>query len=120
MTRFYPDRLKHLTVQKANTEHPYYLVPNEYDDQQPYKVYQRLLEDGEQWALLDDVIPISAPVRLVHGLNDEVVGWQRSQAVMQRLSTQNASLALIKNGDHRLSSASDLNMIESALLQLLR
>ncbi len=118
MTRFYPTRLKDIDPQKDAKSRTFYSVPNEYDDQQPYRVYENMILDGERWCLLDKDIQLSVPVRLIHGMQDDVVEWQRSQAVVEKLISENVVLHLVKGGDHRLSTDEDLRILRHFLLQL--
>jgi pimeloyl-ACP methyl ester carboxylesterase len=119
MTSHYPSRLTELAAQQDASGRRFYAVPNDYDDQAPYAVYQAMLDDGEQYQLLNAPIPITAPVRLIHGLDDDVIPWQRSQAVLSRLTCDQGSLVLLKNGDHRLSKPHELRCIEDQLQGLI-
>ena len=120
MTDYYPARLADSPQLLDARGRRYYAVANEYDDQAPYHITQSLLEDGAHHTLLNAAIAISAPVRLIHGIDDDVVPWQRSQAVMQLLETQRCSLSLIKHGDHRLSKPHELRFIQTQLAELLQ
>jgi len=97
----------------------FYSAPNEYDDQQPYSIYQHLIDDGSSYYLLEHAIELDIPVRLIHGEKDEVVDWQRSQQVLDCLTSSNASLLKVKTGDHRLSTEADLNSIRILLADLI-
>lgn len=119
MTKYYPARLAGLAVQKDALQRPFYSVPNEFDNQQDYLIYQQLIDDGSQHFLLDQNIVLDIPVRLLHGMQDDVVPWQRSQQVLEKLTTTDASLHLLKAGDHRLSGSEDIKLIEYLLANLL-
>ncbi len=119
MTRYYPARLEGLELDVDDQGRKYYNLTNDYDDQQPYRIYQQLIDDAEQWWLLDDPIRLPMPMRLLHGMQDDVVQWQRSQQVLQASTSKDVSLTLIKNGDHRLSREADLALIRSALQNLI-
>lgn len=118
MTKFYPKRLRGLSPQYDDKGRAFYAVANEYDDQQPYSIYQNLIDDGASHFLLDGEIDLDIPIRLVHGIKDNVVEWQRSQQLINSLSSPRASLLTIELGDHRLSTPRDLEAIESVLLAL--
>lgn len=120
MTDYYPARLTDLPQQLDDKGRLYYSVPNKYDDQVPYRITQALLDDGAKHKLLHAAITVSVPVRLIHGIDDDVVPWERSQAVMQQLETQCCSLSLVKHGDHRLSKPHELRFIENQLAELLQ
>lgn len=119
MTRYYPERFTGLNQRKDEQGRYYYDVPNGFDDGQPYYVYQAMIDDGAHHFLLDESIKIAAPVRLIHGMQDDVVEWQRSQQVLEKLQSNDATLTLVKNGDHRLSGADDLALIKQAITSLL-
>ncbi len=119
MTRYYPERMKGLSQNKDEQGLCYYEVPNEFDDGQPYYIYQAMIDNAAQHYLLEKPIRLNAPVRLIHGMQDEIVEWQRSKQVMEQLQSNDVTLTLVKDGDHRLSSASDLMLIEQAIKSLL-
>lgn len=119
MTRYYPERLEGLVPKIDDKSRVFYSAPNEYDDQQPYSIYQHLIDDGSSYYLLEHAIELDIPVRLIHGEKDEVVDWQRSQQVLDCLTSSNASLLKVKTGDHRLSTEADLNSIRILLADLI-
>jgi len=94
-----------------------YLTSQDTDDALP--VTWRLIEDGNDRLLLNDVIHLSCPVRLIHGVSDTDVPWTTSMRLSQQLESQDVSLILIKDGEHRLSRSSDLATIVSVLDALL-
>lgn len=71
------------------------------------------LEEGKQHMLLDkpDLIPITCPVRIIHGVGDSVVPHSIASQLMQQLQATDVKLTLIKDGDHRLSRQQDLQLI---------
>ncbi len=88
--------------------------PSQYSEQ-PYLITQRLIEDGRQYLLLDGPIDIRCPVRILHGMRDSDVPWQRSIALVERLQGEDVALTLLKNGDHRLSNPDDLRRLTGAV-----
>lgn len=119
MTKAYAKRLKGLPLEVDDKSRAYYSVPNEYDDQQPYFIYQKLIDDGASHFLLDGPIDLKIPIRLIHGVEDDVVEWQRSEQVVNGLGGGQASLSLVESGDHRLSRGEDLARIRSLLFELI-
>ena len=93
-------------------------IPSCHDNQEPYPITQRLIDDGEQYCLLDDPIPIDIPVRLVHGLQDRDIDWQTSLKFAEYLHSHEVDITLIKDGDHRLSSDPHLEIIIQTLDRL--
>jgi pimeloyl-ACP methyl ester carboxylesterase len=78
----------------------------------------RLFEDGRRRLLTRAEIPI-CPVRLLHGMSDDAVPRQTSLHLADRLKSRVVVVALVKDGDHRLSSGPDLARLGAALDELL-
>jgi pimeloyl-ACP methyl ester carboxylesterase len=84
----------------------------------PYPITLRLIEDGRRHLLLREPIAVNRPVRLLHGMADPDVPWRTSLAVAERLASQDVAVTLIKDGDHRLSRAADLDRLFAAVAEL--
>ncbi len=93
--------------------------PSEYGD--PYPITRALLEEGERHMLLrgGGPIPISAPVRLLHGQRDPDVPWELSLRVAEAVAGEDVQVVLVKDGDHRLSRPQDLALLRRTLSALL-
>ncbi|MGI9289043.1 MAG: alpha/beta hydrolase [Pseudomonadales bacterium] len=94
-------------------------IPNCYDDGEPYRIGQQLLDEGRQHLLLDGEIPIDVPVRLIQGQLDDDVPWAHALRLMDQLRSADVELQLIKSGDHRLSNSEDLARLTCTLDALL-
>lgn len=81
----------------------------------PYPISKALIEEGRQHLLLHQRIPIHIPVRLFHGKLDHDVPATISQNLYDQLLSKDKNLTLIDQGDHRLSSPSDLELIYKTL-----
>ena len=90
------------------------VLPSAYDPA-GYLYTRALVEDGDRNLVLRGDIPLTCPVRLLHGLADESVPWQQSLRLMQHLDSGDATLTLVKDGDHRLSRAEDLALLARVL-----
>ena len=88
--------------------------PSEYSAE-PYVITRQLIEDGRRHLLLDKPIDIRCPVRILHGMRDSDVAWQRSITLVERLSGTDVTLTLLKTGDHRLSGAADLQRLTAVV-----
>ncbi len=53
-------------------------------------------------------IPITAPVRILQGMLDADVPWRHAIATAEALATDDVTITLIKDGDHRLSTDADI------------
>jgi len=93
-------------------------VPSTYGDK-PYPFTKQLVSDGKQHHILGNSIPLHCPIRLIHGSNDTHVLWRQSLRLMEGVESPDTLLTLIKNGDHRLSSESDLHILGTTLKELL-
>ena len=85
-------------------------VQSDYDER-PYSISRNLIEDGRQNLVLRGPIPISCPVRLIHGQKDMAVPWETSMRLAQNITGDDVNVILVKNGDHRLSEAADLDRL---------
>ncbi len=83
-------------------------IPNCYDDQEPYRIWKKFLDEGNNHLLLQREIAIDVPVRLIQGVEDEDVPWQTSLRIMEQLKTDDVEVQLVKSGDHRLSEPHDI------------
>jgi pimeloyl-ACP methyl ester carboxylesterase len=101
---------------QALAEQGYWMQPSAYGA--PYPVTARLLEDGRRHLLLRAPIPLSCPVHLLHGQRDPDVPWQTALRLAERLESDDVTIELIKAGDHRLSTPTDLARITAAIERL--
>jgi hypothetical protein len=76
-----------------------------------YVLTRAMFEEARGWLVLDGSIPISAPVHILQGRDDLTVPWQHQIALIERLSGGDIHLELVAGGDHRLSSATDLDRL---------
>jgi pimeloyl-ACP methyl ester carboxylesterase len=91
--------------------------PSQYDPA-GYVITRRLIEDGKQHLLLRGPLRIDRPIRLLHGMKDPDVPWRTSLRLIEALAGTDASLELIKEGDHRLSTPGDLARLTRTVAEL--
>jgi pimeloyl-ACP methyl ester carboxylesterase len=91
--------------------------PSAYGD--PYPITRTLLDDGRNHLLLPGPIPLTAPVRLLHGQRDPDVPWQLSLEIAAAISGDDVAVTLVKDGDHRLSRPQDLALLRRSVEALL-
>jgi len=92
-------------------------VPGQYGD--PTPITRALIEDGRDHLLLDNPIPLNCKVRLLHGQADPDVPWEFALRIAERLTSDDVEIALIKDGDHRLSRPGDLAVLRRTIGALL-
>jgi pimeloyl-ACP methyl ester carboxylesterase len=95
----------------------FFLVPNDYGE--PYKVTQKILDDGRANALLEKGIHLDIPVRLIQGMKDADVEWQVAHRIKNAISGDDVEVILLENADHRLSKPDELEMIGQTLRRLI-
>lgn len=84
-------------------------------DPQGYVIGRALLEEAQGHLLLNAPIAVDAPLRLLHGSADRDVPWQLSFEVMQRVTSSDVSLQLVKGADHRFSTTENLDLLARTL-----
>lgn len=91
--------------------------PSGYDSA-GYRYSRALIEDAPTCRLLGGDIAIAAPVRLLHGQQDDAVPWRLSLDVAERLRSADVQVTLVKDGDHRLSRPADIAMLTGIVAAL--
>lgn len=92
------------------------MLPNPYGP--PTPITAALLDDGARNLVLRNPIPITAPVRLIHGQRDAEVPWRTSLHLAERIASEDVRVTLVKDGGHRLSRESDLALIGRILEEM--
>lgn len=92
--------------------------PNAYGPE-PTPTHPGLYRDALQLRLLTrDTLPITCPIRLLHGQADPDVPWQLSLQIAEKAASADVQVILIKDGDHRLSRDSDIALLLNILATL--
>ena len=84
-------------------------VPSDYGE--PYEYSRALMDDGRNNQILDSPIKFDGPVRILHGAKDDVVPWEYSKQIVDIITSEDVDYTLVKNGDHSLSSPTDLKRL---------
>ncbi len=92
-------------------------IPSEYGE--PTLITRALIEDGRAHLLLGGPIAIDCPVRLLHGQADPDVPWEMALRLAEALTSQDVTVTLVKDGNHRLSRPSDLVLLHRTVASLL-
>ncbi len=86
---------------------------------EPTPTHAKFWQDAMTNIRLTGPIDIAAPVRLLHGQCDADVPWQVSMQLAERLRSDDIQIALVKDGDHRLSREQDIALLHRQVWSLL-
>ena len=92
-------------------------VPSDYSDE-PYYYTFKLFDDGQNNLMLDRGIKFTGPVRILQGMKDDAVPWETMLDIQKSLKSDDVSINLFKNGDHRLSTERDIATLLNTIDQL--
>ena len=84
--------------------------PNPYGPE-PYVTWRGFWESGAAHRLLNNVIDLTNPIRLVHGEQDQEVHLGVPLKLLSDLRSSDVQLKVIKNGGHRLSEPHEIHAI---------
>jgi pimeloyl-ACP methyl ester carboxylesterase len=98
-------------------EKGFWTRPSDYDPA-GYPITRALIEEGRSWNIMDEEIPVTVPIRILHGGLDEDVPWSHSLELAGQLKSSDVVWSLIKDGDHRLSRPHDVERMVDVVLQL--
>jgi pimeloyl-ACP methyl ester carboxylesterase len=90
--------------------------PSQYSEA-PYLITRGLIEDGRRHLLLGGLIETGCPVRILQGVKDPDVPWRHAVELVSRLAQDDVVLSLVKDGDHRLSRAEDIERLLNAVAE---
>jgi pimeloyl-ACP methyl ester carboxylesterase len=91
------------------------MAESDYGDDYPIK-YHFIEESRDHLLLRKDEIELpEVPVRILHGMMDDAVPVDTSIRIIKRLSVNDATLTLIRKGDHSLSDDHGLRELGRAL-----
>lgn len=91
--------------------------PSPYSDQ-PTVTTLAFWEAGERLRVMQPVIAIDCPVRLIHGQEDPDVPWELSLSLASAIRSADVQTVLVKDGDHRLSRDADIGTLISTIEML--
>ena len=95
------------------------MMPNCYDNKQPYPITLKLVEEGRKHLLLKDKINLSCPMRFVQGMADEDVPFETAHRIASLVKSKDVEVHLLKNSGHRMSEPHELELIKTKLLELI-
>lgn len=92
-------------------------LPSDYGE--PYVITKRLIEDGRQNLVLREPLSAPFPVRLLQGTADEDVELSVALRLLDHTDGTNVRLTLVKGADHRFSTPECLDLIVSAVEEVI-
>jgi alpha-beta hydrolase superfamily lysophospholipase len=107
------------TEQQTKIKKEGQIIINWDDYDEDYIITYKFLEDGMKNILLKDSIPITCPIRLLHGKLDKVVSTDVSQTIIEKIESRNKELIVIEDGDHSLSRNADLKLLFDKIEELI-
>ncbi len=81
-----------------------WMRPSEYSPE-PTPITRALIEDGRRHLMFGSEIRTGCPVHILQGMQDPDVPWRHALKLVEHLAGDAVVLTLIKDGDHRLSTA---------------
>ncbi len=101
-------------ARKSLAEKGYFERPSEYAGS-PYRYTRLLLEDGARNRVMTGPIDTHCPVHIIQGLADPDVPAPHALKLASLLPSDDVTLTLVPDGDHRLSRPQDIDMILDAV-----
>jgi pimeloyl-ACP methyl ester carboxylesterase len=96
---------------KELDENGFISEPSEYSDE-PNIITKALIEDGRDNLVLEGIINIGCPVAILQGMKDPDVPYEHAMKLMNHLPSEDVTITLINDGDHRLSREQDLEVTQ--------
>jgi pimeloyl-ACP methyl ester carboxylesterase len=90
-------------------------MPSDYEDGEAVRITKKLITDGRHHLLLREPLEVSAPMRLLQGMEDKEVPFETALRIAEVATGSNIVVHLVKDGDHRLSRDSDLKRLFGVL-----
>ena len=81
-----------------------------------FPISKQVVDQGDAMELdTSKPLEMKCPVKIIHGVRDEIVPYKNSFYVMKMISNDNVELIFQKSGDHRLSTDASLELILRSL-----
>jgi len=119
-----PDFTHELMLPELSEEHKRQLAEqgymeehSEYSDE-PNIYTKALFDDGEKNRVMTGIIETHCPVHIIQGMQDPDVPYEHALKLVNYLPTEQVTMTLVKDGDHRLSRDEDIQLILRIVSQL--
>jgi dipeptidyl aminopeptidase/acylaminoacyl peptidase len=70
-----------------------------------------LIDEGRNHLLDPTGFDPGCPIRIIQGQRDDDVPWRHALALVDLLSSDDPTLTLVKDGEHRMSRPQDLDLM---------
>lgn len=107
------------SARRAITEHGVYMRPSNYGDG-PYAITRSFIEEGRNHLIGPDGFDPGRPVYILHGLQDEDVPWEHTLDLVSILGGDHTRVEAVPEGDHRLSTPSDIDLMLRTVARALK
>jgi pimeloyl-ACP methyl ester carboxylesterase len=97
----------------------FFETPSEYSGE-PSIFTRALIEDGRENRVLTGPLDTFCPVHVLQGMRDPDVPYRHALKLVGLLPADDVTLALVPDGDHRLSRPQDIEMMLAAVEALVR
>ena len=92
-------------------------LPSDY--MEPYIVTKRMVEDGRTRLVLRDPLELPFSVRMLQGTADTAVSVATATRLLEHAASPDMQLVLVKDADHRFSDRTCLDLIETAVEEII-
>lgn len=100
-------------------EKGYFEEHSEYSPE-PNIFTKNLMEDGKNNRVLQGIIETNCPVHILQGMKDDDVPYTHALRLIEHLPSDDVTLTLIRDGDHRLSRPQDIERLKQTAQSFLR
>ncbi|XDV19764.1 hypothetical protein PO909_025179 [Leuciscus waleckii] len=100
-----------IETKKEIEEQGFWKFPTKHNEEGFYTLSTDFLKEAENHCILQSPLPVSCPVRLIHGLKDSDVPWHVSMQVAERVLSNDVDVIFRKHGLHRMSEKDDIKLI---------
>ncbi|XP_028825857.1 abhydrolase domain containing 10, depalmitoylase b [Denticeps clupeoides] len=100
-----------LEARKECEDKGFWSVPTKNIEQGISRLSMEFLQEAENHCLLHSPIPVTCPVRLIHGLKDEDVPWHISMQVAECVLSPDVDIILRRQGQHHMTEKDDIKLI---------
>ncbi|XP_066097107.1 palmitoyl-protein thioesterase ABHD10, mitochondrial isoform X2 [Saccopteryx bilineata] len=86
-------------------------MPSKYSEEGVYHIQYNFIKEAEHHCMLHSPIPVNCPIRLLHGMKDDIIPWHTSLQVADRVVSTDVDVILRKHSDHRMKEKADIQLL---------